>query len=174
MVQKRFSNRIGAAAIILVLALTGCGKKEEETGSLSFSEQDQVSDQALEDAGAPDGASDESPVEISELTKVSSQGAASEQARGVFVSAAQGDPEAVYLARCQYCHVALGPGTITLARRLGEDNALLADRTDLTTDYVNAVVRNGLTTMPPISRVEVSDEELHLIGEYLTRNNDRE
>jgi cytochrome c5 len=89
----------------------------------------------------------------------------------VFAHAAAGDPEAVYLARCQYCHVQLGPGTITIARRIGEEEALLASRTDLTEDYIKTVVRGGLNTMPAITRVEVSDEELELIAGYLTRNN---
>lgn len=77
--------------------------------------------------------------------------------------------EAVFLARCQYCHLAMGPGTLTLARRLGDKNALLANRTDLEPDYVKQVVRHGLNSMPPINRVEVSDQELDAIAAYLGR-----
>ncbi len=128
---------------VAALALTHCAKREE----------------------AP-------PAPESEPAKASSQGAAAEQAKGVFIRAGEGDAESVYLARCQYCHVQLGPGTIVLARRLGEANSLLADRTDLTEDYIRVVVRNGLNTMPAITRVEVSDEELKLIADYLTRNNE--
>lgn len=75
--------------------------------------------------------------------------------------------EAAFLAKCRYCHVEMGPGTLTLAKRLGEKNGLLANRTDLKADYVKAVVRNGLNTMPPINRVEVSDRELDVIAAWL-------
>jgi cytochrome c5 len=75
--------------------------------------------------------------------------------------------EATFLGKCRYCHVEMGPGTLTLAKRLGPENGLLARRTDLTADYVKAVVRNGLNTMPPINRVEVSDRELDTIATWL-------
>ena len=79
--------------------------------------------------------------------------------------------EATFLAKCRYCHVEMGPGTLTLAKRLGPDNGLLARRTDLTADYVKAVVRGGLNTMPPINRVEVSDAELDTIANWLATHN---
>ncbi|MDB5690674.1 MAG: cytochrome c family protein [Sphingomonas bacterium] len=79
--------------------------------------------------------------------------------------------EATFLGKCRYCHVEMGPGTLTLAKRLGPENGLLAARTDLTADYVKAVVRNGLNTMPPINRVEVSDRELDTIATWLAAHN---
>jgi cytochrome c5 len=79
--------------------------------------------------------------------------------------------EATFLAKCRYCHVEMGPGTLTLAKRLGPDQALLARRTDLQADYVKAVVRNGLNTMPAINRVEVSDKELETIATWLATHN---
>lgn len=79
--------------------------------------------------------------------------------------------EATFLGKCRYCHVEMGPGTLTLAKRLGPENGLLAKRTDLTADYVKAVVRNGLNTMPPINRVEVSDRELDTIATWLATHN---
>ena len=77
--------------------------------------------------------------------------------------------EAIFLARCQYCHLEMGPGTITLAKRLGPGRALLAARTDLSAEFVKTIVRHGLNTMPPINRVEVSDAELDQIAAYLSR-----
>jgi cytochrome c5 len=79
--------------------------------------------------------------------------------------------EATFLAKCRYCHIEMGPGTLTLGKRLGPDHALLAGRTDLTAEYVKAVVRNGLNTMPPINRVEVSDRELDTIATWLSTHN---
>lgn len=74
-----------------------------------------------------------------------------------------------YFAECGYCHLAGGTGTLMVGRRRGEENALLADRNDLESEYVRFVVRNGLVNMPPLTRVEVTEAELDLIVEFLTR-----
>jgi len=89
----------------------------------------------------------------------------------VAASISKSPDEAVFRARCQYCHVEMGMGTLTIAKRLGPDRALLADRKDLTDDYIRTVVRHGFSTMPAISRAEVSDPELDAIVRFLTRNN---
>jgi cytochrome c5 len=91
----------------------------------------------------------------------------------VTAARAKSPGEAAFLARCQFCHVEMGFGTLTLAKRLGPKQALLASRTDLDPDYIRGVVRNGLNTMPPITRVDVSDPELDQIVKYLTRNKAR-
>jgi hypothetical protein len=44
---------------------------------------------------------------------------------------------------------------------------MLANRTDLTSDYVKSVVRMGKMAMPRLSRVEVTDAELESISHYL-------
>jgi mono/diheme cytochrome c family protein len=75
----------------------------------------------------------------------------------------------LFHARCGYCHLAGGTGTIMLGRRLGKDHALLESRTDLTTAYVKKITRVGLNSMPPHTRIEVTDGELDLIAAYLTR-----
>jgi mono/diheme cytochrome c family protein len=49
------------------------------------------------------------------------------------------------------------------------ETALLTNRTDLTADYVKAVVRNGKMAMPRLSRVEVTDAELDAIAAYLAK-----
>ena len=157
-----------------MLALASCGKKDEAAPAAPEPREEMQAEEHASTEIATDAVTETAAAhDASDMTKVSSQGAAAKQAKGVFAHAAAGDPEAVFLARCQYCHVQLGPGTITLARRLGEEDALLANRTDLTEDYVKTVVRHGLNTMPALTRVEVSDAELELIAEYLTRNNDK-
>jgi len=77
------------------------------------------------------------------------------------------DGEGLFKARCGYCHLAGGTGTMMLERRLGKDKALLAERTDLDADYVKAVARHGLNSMPTITRVEVTDAELNRIAAFL-------
>ena len=73
---------------------------------------------------------------------------------------------------CAMCHRGFSTGVIMLERRLGKDSAILEQRTDLTADYIRAVVRNGLVNMPPFSKVELTDEELDEIAAFLTRNNE--
>ncbi|MCC7463255.1 MAG: cytochrome c [Gammaproteobacteria bacterium] len=77
--------------------------------------------------------------------------------------------EQLYATRCALCHVGFAPGTIMLGRRLGKERALLAERTDLAADYVRQVVRHGLLSMPPFTRVDLSDAELAQVVAYLTR-----
>jgi len=74
-----------------------------------------------------------------------------------------------YESICIYCH---GPGvwgTNRLARRLDKEHAQLSARTDLTAAGIRAVVRNGLGSMPPLRRTEISDSDLEAIAAYLTR-----
>lgn len=78
--------------------------------------------------------------------------------------------EAVYTRECALCHAQMGTGTLMLARRLGEENAILAERQiPLAGPYVEYVVRNGLGSMPAITRVEVTDEQLAQIVRHLTQ-----
>lgn len=71
--------------------------------------------------------------------------------------------------RCGYCHLPGGTGTFMLGRRLGKDKALLEDRTDLSPDYIQHVVRAGIGSMPPHTRIELPGSELDSVTEYLTR-----
>ena len=79
-----------------------------------------------------------------------------------------GEGTKLFARECAICHSESGFGTMMLARRLGADRSLLRERTDLVPDYVKTVVRHGLASMPPLSRVEVSDDELQAIIVYLT------
>jgi len=56
-----------------------------------------------------------------------------------------------------------------LARRLGRERSLLAERTDLTAGYIQKITRVGINSMPPHNRIELPDSELDLIAIYLTR-----
>ncbi|WP_338466091.1 cytochrome c [Novosphingobium sp. ZN18A2] len=89
----------------------------------------------------------------------------------VYAAEAKSPDEAEFLARCGYCHLKMGFGTLSLMKTRGPDKALLANRTDLDGGYIRAVVRNGIMGMPAITRAEVSDGELDSIVHYLTRNN---
>lgn len=78
-------------------------------------------------------------------------------------------PEALYVEKCGMCHRQMGMGTVILARRMDPAKAMLEKRADLTTAYVIAAVRNGIGNMPRISRGEVSDPQLEIIAQYLTK-----
>ena len=81
----------------------------------------------------------------------------------------------VYLARCEYCH---GPGpqqgaTMVLQGRYqGAVPSILAERTNLTPEYIRAVVRTATNGMAPIRITEVSEQDLEAVIAYLTRNNE--
>jgi mono/diheme cytochrome c family protein len=78
-------------------------------------------------------------------------------------------PEALFVEKCGMCHRQMGMGTVILARRMDSAKAMLEKRNDLTTAYVIAAVRNGIGNMPRISRGEVSDPQLKVIAQYLTK-----
>ena len=75
----------------------------------------------------------------------------------------------LFHAKCGYCHLAGGTGTIMLGFRLGKDKSLLENRTDLTATYIEHVARSGIGSMPRLTRIEVPDSDLKLIAAYLTR-----
>ncbi len=86
--------------------------------------------------------------------------------------ASTGEGEALFSNRCGACHLAGGMGTNLLTKQrmaMGEppENGLLANRKDLTADYVSTVVRAGKNAMPRLSRVDVTDAELARIAAYL-------
>jgi len=79
--------------------------------------------------------------------------------------------EALFVEKCAMCHRHNGMGTGLLARRMPEDQALLEKRTDLNALLIQTAVRQGIGTMPPISRAEVSDAQLRAIQRHLIRPN---
>lgn len=83
-----------------------------------------------------------------------------------------GDGKTVFEVHCGYCHLAGGMGTNLLTKQqvmAGQtpDKGLLANRTDLTADYVKAVVRMGKGAMPPQTRVDLTAPELDAVAAYL-------
>ena len=76
----------------------------------------------------------------------------------------------VYDERCgTVCHAKGGIGTFNLQKRLGAQHAILAERTNLSVELIEHVVRHGIASMPYLTRAELPDSELKLIGSYLTR-----
>jgi mono/diheme cytochrome c family protein len=91
----------------------------------------------------------------------------------------------VFQQRCLACHgevpddvlgalfVPAMPGTQALeARYRGALPAVLDERTDLSAEYVEAVVRNGLNSMPFFRPTELSADDLEALTAYLTRMRD--
>ncbi len=83
---------------------------------------------------------------------------------------------------CAACHgkgpsegrVPLLPGTYALSLKYkGDIPAALEDRTDLTPEFIVAIVRNGVFSMPPLRKTDVSDEELKAIAAYLRDSSKR-
>jgi mono/diheme cytochrome c family protein len=79
----------------------------------------------------------------------------------------ESEGERVYVEECSMCHRENGMGTTLIARRLGQERAMLEARDDLTAQYVIIAAREGIGNMPRMSRGEVSDANLRLIAEYL-------
>jgi mono/diheme cytochrome c family protein len=82
------------------------------------------------------------------------------------------DGGALFSNHCGACHLAAGMGTNLLtARQVAAGNkqpvGLLAERTDLTADYVKLVVRNGKGAMPRQTKVDITDAELDKVAAYL-------
>jgi mono/diheme cytochrome c family protein len=90
------------------------------------------------------------------------------------VTAAPGAP-AGYVQFQNSCAICHGPGpekpgSLALAAKYhGSLPALLAERTDLTPEFIKYTVRHGVTVMPPFRKTELSDADLDAIAAYLTR-----
>jgi len=86
------------------------------------------------------------------------------------VEAAEQAPSGASLYRheCVPCHAPGATATLMLAKRLGEKKALLTERDDLDPYYIRMVVRTGINSMMPLSRVEVTDNQLDAITRFLT------
>lgn len=66
------------------------------------------------------------------------------------------------------------PGTFALSLKYkGQLPAALEDRRDLTPEFIEAVVRNGMFSMPPLRKTEVSDQELRAIAAYFRESSKR-
>jgi mono/diheme cytochrome c family protein len=80
--------------------------------------------------------------------------------------------KAVYDKWCTPCH---GdgpgkPGTMVLRQRYGDSlPALLEERTDLTAEYLETLVREGVGVMAQFRKTEITDAELAAMIAYLLR-----
>jgi (+)-pinoresinol hydroxylase len=77
---------------------------------------------------------------------------------------------ALFNESCSYCHGERGHATALLAKRVGAENAVLEQRTNLNVDMLRAVVRYGINSMPWYRRAELPDRDLDAIAAYLTRS----
>jgi mono/diheme cytochrome c family protein len=80
--------------------------------------------------------------------------------------------EGLFSNKCGYCHLTGGMGTNLLtkqrlAMREPAETGLLANRKDLTADYVKSVVRLGKGAMPSQTKVDITDAELESVAKYL-------
>ena len=87
------------------------------------------------------------------------------------LSVQQQQGQKLYRSTCFYCHSEKVWGTLAIERRRGATDALLEKRTDLVPIFVKSVVRNGLGSMPPYRRTELTDTDADAIIAYLTRAN---
>ncbi len=89
--------------------------------------------------------------------------------------------EQVYEYWCETCHgPGLGlpgfgglPGTqqLEIKYRGTDIPAVLDERTDLVPEFIETIVRQGVSFMPHFRKTEISDAELDALTAYLTRNN---
>jgi mono/diheme cytochrome c family protein len=95
---------------------------------------------------------------------------------GVFVTLALAqepapDGEAVYNHWCAPCHAA-GPGHpgtqgLQIKYRDTDINPVLVERTDLAPEVVKTFVRQGILSMAPFRKTEITDAELDALAAYL-------
>lgn len=80
--------------------------------------------------------------------------------------------EQVYERWCSHCHdPGRGqPGTQSLQIKYGDSlPAVLLEREDLTPDIIKTFVRQGVLSMPPFRKTEITDAELDALARYMTR-----
>lgn len=90
-------------------------------------------------------------------------------AQGKAVDLTKQSPAEIFGEKCGMCHRGNGMGSTLLGRRYQGDQAQLENRTDLQAAFIATVVRGGLGVMYPISRGEVSDEQLAKITQHLVK-----
>ena len=80
------------------------------------------------------------------------------------------DGEAIFGEYCRGCHDAGEghPGTMRLAVRLGSENSVLRQRSDLPPEYVKIIIRNGFEMMPAFRPTEIPDAELDALAAYVS------
>jgi len=87
----------------------------------------------------------------------------------------------VYEYNCIACHGSgpgfppfpelAGTGALRMKYQGTSTPAILTERTDLTPEFVEVFVRNGISVMPFFRKTEINDADLSALGAYLSRNN---
>jgi (+)-pinoresinol hydroxylase len=80
--------------------------------------------------------------------------------------------EAVYSRWCVHCHSTGrgNPGTDSLqVKYCGKVPAALLERTDLSPEAVTLFVRQGVLSMPPFRKTEVTDAELAALAAFVAQ-----
>ncbi|MET0280021.1 MAG: cytochrome c [Steroidobacteraceae bacterium] len=80
--------------------------------------------------------------------------------------------EPVYARWCSHCHDSGrgNPGTQSLQVKYGGKlPAVLLERTDLSASSVTQFVRQGVLSMPPFRKTEITDAELAALSAYVAR-----
>jgi (+)-pinoresinol hydroxylase len=81
--------------------------------------------------------------------------------------------EAVWKRWCVHCHSTGrgNPGTESLAVKYRGSNpakpAALLERTDMTPDFIKLALRQGVLSMPPFRKTEITDAELAALATWL-------
>ena len=75
----------------------------------------------------------------------------------------------LFHANCILCHGERGQATVLLEKRLGKENSLLEERTNLNAALIHHAVRHGINSMPWFRRSELTDADVDAIAAYLTR-----
>ena len=89
------------------------------------------------------------------------------------VGAAEPKGKSLYRQRCDICHQERGFGTAILARRVGAARSLLEKRADLNPNYIRLAVRQGIGSMPRFTKVELTEDELQAIIQYLNEQSSK-
>lgn len=86
--------------------------------------------------------------------------------------AAAASGEAVYQRWCVHCHAAGrgNPGTESLQVKYGgKVPAVLLERTDLAPQAVSVFVRQGVLSMAPFRKTEITDTELAALSAFVAK-----
>lgn len=103
-------------------------------------------------------------------------GAAEPPAQPATAAAGGANGEQVYARWCVHCHDSGrgNPGTDSLRVKYRDSlPAVLLERTDLTAEAVSTFVRQGVLSMPPFRKTEITDAELAALAAYVARNTAR-
>lgn len=78
------------------------------------------------------------------------------------------EERSLFDSHCGICHAPKEYATAILEKR-GRKPAALTERTDLRVEVIKSIVRSGIGSMPPQTRVDISDADLDRVATYLTR-----